>query len=240
MTSAIKVSNLTKVYNRNKAVDDVSLTVSKGEVFGLLGANGAGKSTTIECIVGTKAKDHGTVSVLGLDPVKQRKELYERVSVQFQEASYQEKIRVDELCEMTQSLYKQTGNYKKLLEQFGLTDKIRSQVSDLSGGQKQKLFIVIALIPQPEVVFLDELTTGLDARARRDVWTILTKMKENGLTIFLSSHFMDEIEVLCDTICILRKGRVIFYGTVREAIDNSPHDTLEDAYLWYTDEEEKK
>lgn len=231
---------MTKVYNRNKAVDDVSLTVSKGEVFGLLGANGAGKSTTIECIVGTKAKDRGTVSVLGLDPVKQRKELYERVSVQFQEASYQEKIRVDELCEMTQSLYKQTGNYKELLEQFGLTDKIRSQVSDLSGGQKQKLFIVIALIPQPEVVFLDELTTGLDARARRDVWTILTKMKENGLTIFLSSHFMDEIEVLCDTICILRNGRVIFYGTVREAIDNSPNDTLEDAYLWYTDEEEKK
>lgn len=237
MTSVIKADGLKKSYNGQPAVDGLSLTVAKGEVFGLLGANGAGKSTTIECITGTKEKDAGTVSILGLDPRTHRKKLFERVSIQFQEASYQDKIRVDELCEMTQSLYKQAVDYTELLTLFGLVSKRNSQISDLSGGEKQKLFIILALIPDPEVVFLDELTTGLDARARRDVWKILKGMKESGLTIFLTSHFMDEIEVLCDTICILSKGKMIFKGTVREAVESSPYNTLEDAYLWYTEEE---
>ncbi|MCG8485153.1 MAG: ABC transporter ATP-binding protein, partial [Clostridia bacterium] len=205
-----------------------------------LGANGAGKSTTIECILGTKEQDSGTVSILGMNPKKDRKRLFERVGVQFQEANYQDKITVSELCEVTQSFYKTALGYQELLKQFGLSDKFKSQVSELSGGQKQRLFIVLALIPDPEVVFLDELTTGLDARARRDVWKCLSDLKAKGLTILLTSHYMDEVEALCDKINILKKGNSIFYGTVQEAIASSPYKKLEDAYLWYTDEEEKE
>lgn len=122
-------------------------------------------------------------------------------------------------------------------KKFGISDKAKSMVKELSGGQRQKLFIVLALIPQPKVVFLDELTTGLDAKARREVWKILSDLKGKGLTIFLTSHFMDEVEALCDTICILRKGKAVFYGTVKEAVEDSPYDKFEDAYLWYSDEE---
>ncbi|MPM74132.1 Vitamin B12 import ATP-binding protein BtuD [bioreactor metagenome] len=123
-----------------------------------------------------------------------------------------------------------------MLKQFGLSDKYKSQVSELSGGEKQRLFIILALIPNPKVVFLDELTTGLDARVRRDVWKGLLYLKKKGLTIFLTSHFMDEVEALCDRICIIKKGTSIFYGTVQEAIAGSPFEKFEEAYLWYTDE----
>ena len=171
-----------------------------------------------------------------MTPLLQRKQLFENVGVQFQEANYQDKVTVSELCEVTQSLYKNAADYGVLLKQFGIFDKAKSMVKELSGGQRQKLFIVLALIPQPKVVFLDELTTGLDAKARREVWKILSDLKEKGLTIFLTSHFMDEVEALCDTICILKKGKVVFYGTVEEAIAGSPYDKFEDAYLWYSDE----
>lgn len=239
METTIKVNQLSKSYATVKAVDNVDISVCRGEVFGLLGANGAGKSTTIECILGTKKQDSGTVSILGMNPQNDRKKLFERVGVQFQEANYQDKITVAELCEVTKSLYKTSLDYEDLLKQFGLSDKFKSQVSELSGGQKQRLFIVLALIPDPEVVFLDELTTGLDAKARRDVWKCLSDLKAKGLTILLTSHFMDEVEALCDKINILTNGKSIFYGTVQEAIAASPYEKFEDAYLWYTDEEEK-
>ena len=238
MKDAIRVEQLVKSYGELVAVKNLSLTVPVGSVFGLLGANGAGKSTAVECILGTKKQDSGTVFVLNMNPRTDRKKLFERVGVQFQEAKYQEKITVGELCEITQSLYRDATDYKQLLNRFGIADKAKTPVSDLSGGQKQRLFIILALIPNPEVVFLDELTTGLDTRARRDVWKILKELKASGLTIFLTSHFMDEVEALCDTICILKQGEVVFYGTVSKAISNSPHNTLEDAYLWYTDEED--
>lgn len=238
MKDAIIVNHLVKSYGKLVAVKDISLSVPRGSVFGLLGANGAGKSTAIECILGTKKQDSGTVSVLGMNPHADRKKLFERVGVQFQEANYQEKITVGELCEVTQALYRDAADYRGLLNQFGIADKIKSPVNALSGGQKQRLFVILALIPNPEIVFLDELTTGLDARARRDVWKILKALKENGLTILLTSHFMDEVEALCDTICILKHGEAVFYGTVAEAIAGSPHSTLEDSYLWYTDEED--
>jgi ABC-2 type transport system ATP-binding protein len=206
-------------------------------VFGLLGANGAGKSTAIECILGTKTADSGQVAILSMNPREKRKKLFERVGVQFQEANYQDKITVEELCQETQSLYKMASDYQGLLKQFGLEDKLKSAVNELSGGQKQRLFIVLALIPNPEVVFLDELTTGLDTKARREVWKCLSHLKEKGLTVFLTSHFMDEVETLCDRIVILKRGKTIFNGTVQEAIAASPFEKLEDAYLWYTDEE---
>lgn len=237
MEKTIDVKNLCKSYAKVKAVNNVNISVHRGEVFGLLGANGAGKSTTMECILGTKKQDSGTVSVLGMNPQKERRNLFEKVGVQFQEANYQDKIRVAELCEVTASLYENSLDFRTLLKQFELSNLLKSMVSELSGGQKQRLFIVLALLPNPKVLFLDELTTGLDAKARRDVWKRLSELKAKGITILLTSHFMDEVEALCDKIMILKKGESIFCGTVQDAIEASPYGKLEDAYLWYTDEE---
>ena len=238
MEATIEVSGLSKTYGALSVIKGIEFSVRKGEVFGLLGANGAGKSTTIECMLGTRKADSGSVAILGLSPQKERKKLFEQVGVQFQEANYPDKIRVKELCEETGCLYKEPADYKKLLQAFGLAEKESSFVSELSGGQKQRLFIILALIPNPQVVFLDELTTGLDTKARRSVWKSLLALKEKGLTIFLTSHFMDEVEELCDRIGILREGRLVFCGTVAEAIAQSPCETLEDAYLWFAGEEE--
>ena len=239
METTIEVKGLCKSYSQVKAIEHINISICRGEVFGLLGANGAGKSTAIECILGTKKQDSGTISILGMNPQKDRKRLFQKVGVQFQEANYQDKIKVYELCEVTASLYKNTLDYGILLEQFGLSEKLKSMVSELSGGQKQRLFIVLALIPDPDVVFLDELTTGLDARARREVWKSLLQLKEKGITILLTSHFMDEVEALCDKIMILKSGESIFCGTIQEAVAASPYEKLEDAYLWYTDGEDE-
>ena len=239
MEVTITAEKLTKSYGSLKALDQFDLTVCRGEIFGLLGANGAGKSTAMECILGTRKPDYGTVEILGMNPCTNRKKLFERVGVQFQETSYQDKIRVWELCQVTASLYKTPRDPKLLLHQFGLSDKLKVMVNDLSGGQKQRLFIVLALIADPEVIFLDELTTGLDVRARRDVWNSILKLKEDGLTVLLTSHFMDEVETLCDKIMILKNGRTVFEGTVNEAIQNSPYDQLEEAYFYFTEEERK-
>ena len=237
MENIIMVRELTKAYGPSPAADHISLSVRAGTVFGLLGANGAGKSTTIECILGTKRADSGEAVILGLDPRRDRRRLFQRVGVQFQSCDYQPEIRVSELCEETACLYRAPADWKALCAQFGLAGKAASAVRSLSGGERQRLFIVLALIPNPQVVFLDELTTGLDARARRDVWKILEGLKERGLTIFLTSHFMDEVEALCDEICILRKGRIVFCGTVRQAMEKSGCEKFEDAYLALAGEE---
>lgn len=238
MEMTIRAEKLSKSYADVRALENVDILVRRGEVYGLLGANGAGKSTAIECMLGTRKPDGGDVSILGLDPGKDRKKLFERVGVQFQESSYQDRIRVGELCDVTRALYKHPLDYTQLLKQFGLSEKQKCLISELSGGLKQRLFIVLALIPDPEVVFLDELTTGLDAKARRDVWKCLSELKGKGMTILLTSHFMDEVEALCDTINILKKGKTVFCGTVQNAIASSPCGKFEDAYLWYTDEPE--
>ncbi len=238
MSPAIEVIHLTKTYktNHSPAVADLNLTVETGEIFGLLGPNGAGKSTTLECILGTRKADSGTVSVLGLNPKSQRRKLYEEVGVQFQEGSYQDRITVKEICEETECLYKTYDDYRLLLEKFNLSHKLTSPVNELSGGERQRLSIILALIPRPKLVFLDELTTGLDTYARKEVWEILKELKKQGLTIFLTSHFMDEIEILCDRIGILKIGNLIFTGTVEEAKKVSGQESLENAYLWFTGE----
>lgn len=237
MNTVVCAKNLTKVYHNSVGIFDLTIIVERGTVFGLLGANGAGKSTTMECILGTKKADKGEIEVLEKDPQKDRRKLFERIGVQFQEGDYQTEIRVAELCEETACLYRQPADWKKLCIRFGLGDKLKSAVKNLSGGERQKLFIVLALIPNPELVFLDELTTGLDAKARREVWNILKEMKEQGLTVFLTSHFMDEVEALCDQICILRKGRAVFCGTVEDAKRQCGCEKLEDAYLMLAEEE---
>ncbi len=237
MQEAIKVEHLSKSYGNLKVIDNLNLSVKSGTVYGLLGANGAGKSTTIECVLGIKKADTGTVSIFEHDPKKDRTHLFQKVGVQFQESSYQAEIKVGELCEETACLYKNPADWQKLCRKFGIGDKLRSEVKNLSGGQRQKLFIVLALIPNPELVFLDELTTGLDTKARREVWKMLSKLKDEGLTIFLTSHFMDEVEVLCDEICILKKGKAVFYGTVDQAKEQSGGTNFEEAYLYFSGEE---
>lgn len=235
--NVIIVKNLTKKYGEKIAVDNLSFQVKKGEVFGLLGANGAGKSTTIECILGTKSADTGDVTVMGYNPAKDRHSLFENVGVQFQECDYQQEIRVYELCEETACLYKNSADWRELCSRFGIGDKINNAVKSLSGGERQRLFIVLALIPDPQLVFLDELTTGLDTKARRSVWKILSDLKDKGLTIFLTSHFMDEVETLCDEICILKNGKAVFHGTVEQAKEKSGCKKFEDAYLFLSGEE---
>jgi len=237
MSEAIFMEGLTKSYNGKTVVDHLSLSVPSGTVFGLLGANGAGKSTTIECMLGTKQADAGTVRLLGQDLKKHRRTLFQRIGVQFQECDYHREIKVSELCEENASLYRTPADWRTLCEQFGIGDKANTAVKNLSGGERQRLFIVLALIPQPELVFLDELTTGLDAKARRSVWKTLESLKEQGLTIFLTSHFMDEVEALCDEICILKKGTPVFRGTVAQAKAQCGCEHFEDAYLQLSDEE---
>ena len=238
--NVIIVNNLMKKYGNYTAVDNLSFQVRKGEVFGLLGANGAGKSTTIECILGTKSADSGTITIFGSDPKRDRKNLFQKIGVQFQQCDYQPEIRVSELCEETACLYKNPSDWKKLCDRFGIGDKLNTAVKFLSGGERQRLFIVLALIPDPELVFLDELTTGLDAKARRGVWKILSDLKSKGLTILLTSHFMDEVETLCDEICIIRQGKAVFQGTVEQAKEASGCEKFEDAYLALSDEEVKE
>ncbi len=237
MSTIIEVKGLRKQYGNKVAVDNLSFQVKKGEVFGLLGHNGAGKSTTINCILGLKKLDGGEATVLGLKAAKSRKQLFERVGVQLQQSCYQDRIKVEELCQETAALYKNPADYKQLLEAFSLNEFKKQYVSTLSGGEKQKLSVLLALIPQPEVVFLDELTTGLDTAARREVWKKLRELKEKGVTVLLTSHYMDEVEALCDRICIIQEGKEVISGTVKEVVEKSPYERLEEAYLWYMGEE---
>ncbi|MCI6713638.1 MAG: ABC transporter ATP-binding protein [Lachnospiraceae bacterium] len=237
MSTCIEVRNLTKSFSGRTVVKDLSFEVQKQEVFGLLRHNGAGKSTTIESILGLKKADSGSVKVFGKEPRKNRKEIFERVGVQLQASHYQNSIRVKEICQEISVLYKQPADYRELLHKFKLEQFENAQVNKLSGGERQKLSVVLALIPKPEIVFLDELTTGLDTAARREVWKTLKELKEEGTTIFLTTHYMEEAESLCDRICLIKEGVKVIEGTVEEVIQKSPYDNLEEAYLWHMGEE---
>lgn len=235
---AVSVRNLTKSFSGRRVVDDLSFDVQKGEVFAMLGHNGAGKSTTIDLILGLKAPERGSAKILGMDAAKNRKQVFERVGVQLQNTRYQPNITVEEACIEYASLYADPANYPKLLERFGLGTLRKSFVSKLSGGERQKLSVVLALIGSPEIVFLDELTTGLDVAARREVWRTLKQLKDRGLTIFLTTHYMEEAEALCDRVCIIKSGKKAAEGTIDEVITASGQKNLEDAYLFFMGEEE--
>lgn len=234
----IYVQNLTKTFSDRVVVDDLSFGVKRGEVFALLGHNGAGKSTTIDLILGLKAPDHGSATILGMNAAGNRKRVFEKVGVQLQHTQYQNSITVEEACVEYASLYPDPADYRKLLEDFGLDALGKSFVSKLSGGERQKLSVVLALIGKPEIVFLDELTTGLDVVARREVRRTLKRLKEQGLTIFLTTHYMEEAEALCDRVCILRSGKKVAEGTISQVIFASGRGNLEEAYLFYMGEEE--
>jgi len=217
-SSIIAVSNLAKAYGRTIAVDDVSLDVQQGEIFGLIGPNGAGKTTTMECVQGLRTPDRGRISILGLDPQRDAGELRKRIGIQHQDAQLQKRIRVWEALDLWASLYPTTLDPESLLVQLGLESKRNAWFMTLSGGQKQRLFIALALIHDPEVVFLDELTTGLDPQARRAIWELIRGMKERGKTVFLTTHLMEEAERLCDRVAIIEHGRVIETGTPAELV----------------------
>lgn len=238
MSEIISVINLKKSYGQTQIIKNLSFSVNKGEVFGLLGQNGAGKSTVIDCILGMKKFEEGQVAIFGKTHKKRDKALFESVGVQFQQSHYQKKIKVYELCELTSSYYKKTVDWRNLICAFGLQGKEKSYVEKLSGGEKQKLSVLLTLIADPQIVFLDELTTGLDTLARRKVWSQLVLLKEKGRTIFLTSHYMDEVEILCDRIGIIMEGEMAFIGTVQEAMESSGKSSLEEAYLWFTGEED--
>jgi ABC-2 type transport system ATP-binding protein len=209
----IAVSNLGKRYGSTVAVDDVSLQVFEGEIFGLIGPNGAGKTTTMECVEGNRVADKGTISVLGLDPRRDANALRQRIGVQHQEAQLQKRIKVWEAVDLWRSLYPRVVDTDTLLARLGLEAKRDAWFMTLSGGQKQRLFIALALIHEPEVVFLDELTTGLDPQARRAIWALVTGIRDRGTTVFLTTHLMEEAEKLCDRVAIIEHGRIIELGT---------------------------
>jgi ABC-2 type transport system ATP-binding protein len=210
MRPVIQVSGVRKTYGSTVAVDEVSFEVNDGEIFGLIGPNGAGKTTTMECIEGLRTRDQGTISVLGLDPFRDTYKLQNRIGVQLQQAQLQKRIKVWEAMDLWASLYrKKLRDGERLLEQLGLADKRNAWFMTLSGGQKQRLFIALALINDPDVVFLDELTTGLDPQARRAIWDLVRGIREQGKTVLLTTHLMEEAERLCDRVAIIEHGRII-------------------------------
>ena len=200
-------------------MDDVSFAVEQGEIFGLIGPNGAGKTTTMECVEGLRQPDRGDVSVLGLSPRRDAPALQERIGVQLQESQLQKRITVWEAVSFWRSLYRKSVDGAHLIEQLGLSDKRQAWFMTLSGGQKQRLFIALALINDPEVVFLDELTTGLDPQARRTIWDLVRDIRQRGKTVFLTTHLMEEAERLCDRVAIIDHGRIVDIGAPSELVD---------------------
>jgi ABC-2 type transport system ATP-binding protein len=218
VTSIISVQNLRKTYGKLVAVDDVSFEVAEGEIFGLLGPNGAGKTTTVECLQALRNYDSGNVSVLGLDPRHDAQALRRRIGSQLQESALPDRIKVWEALDLFASVAPDALDWRTLLEQWGLAEKRKASFGSLSGGQKQRLFIALALVNNPSVVFLDEMTTGLDPAARRVAWELIREIRERGTTVVLVTHFMDEAENLCDRLVIVNHGKIIASDSPRGLI----------------------
>jgi ABC-2 type transport system ATP-binding protein len=214
-TEVVSVQNLKVRYGNTLAVDDVSLTINRGEIFGILGPNGAGKTTTVECIGGLRKPDEGSISVLGLDVLANSKDLHERVGVQLQTSLLPDKIYVREALELFASFYPDPVDPAELLRQLNLEDKAETRYVDLSGGQRQRLSIALALVGRPELAILDELTTGLDPQSRRETWKLIEGIRDQGLTVILVTHFMEEAEYLCDRVALLHHGRIRAIDTPR-------------------------
>jgi ABC-2 type transport system ATP-binding protein len=213
MGAIIEVNNLRKRYGPHVAVADVSFQVRQGEIFGLLGRNGAGKTTTVECLQGLRRADGGRVRVLGLDPQRQAQQLRRRIGCQLQETALPDRLKVWEALDLFASLTSATTDWRVLMDQWGLVSKRTASFAGLSGGQRQRLFVALALVNDPEVVFLDELTQGLDPAARRVAWGLIRAIRERGTTVVLVTHYMDEAEQLCDRIAVVDGGRVVATDT---------------------------
>lgn len=231
----IEVENLVKQYPGVRAVDGISFTVQRGEIFGMVGPNGAGKTTTIECIEGLRSPDNGRVRVLGLEPCRDGYALRERIGIQFQAAALPARIKVQEALDLFAAFYPQPADTRRLLAQMGLADKGNAYLAKLSGGQRQRVFIALALVNNPQVVFLDELTTGLDPQARRTMWDMVRDIRRQGKTVFLTTHFMEEAERLCDRVAIMDRGKIVALDTPANliaslAIESRVAFTLSDSF----------
>ncbi|MFD7019621.1 ABC transporter ATP-binding protein [Streptomyces sp. NPDC059161] len=209
----IEVNAVRKTYGGRPAVDGVSFSVEEGEIFGILGPNGAGKTTTVECIEGLRIPDAGTIKVAGYDPVADHDKVTRILGAQLQESELQPKLTVREALELYAAFYPNPADWQPLAQRLGLADKLTTRFAKLSGGQKQRLFIALALIGNPRVVVLDELTTGLDPRARRDTWELIEEVRRGGVTVLLVTHFMEEAQRLCDRIAVIDQGRIAALDT---------------------------
>ncbi len=218
VAAVISVSDLHKSYGDVEAVNGVSFEVARGEVFGLLGPNGAGKTTTIEILEGLNNSDAGTVSVLGLDPARDNAKLKERIGVQLQTAALYPNLTVVELINVFRSFYSHSRPTEELISEFGLEERRTGLTKELSGGQRQRLSVALAMVNDPELIFLDEPTTGLDPQARRSLWDRVTALKEDGRTVVMTTHYMEEAEQLCDRVAIMDHGRILESGTVSEVV----------------------
>ena len=219
MSSIISVQNLRKTYGKTVAVDDISFEVAEGEIFGLLGPNGAGKTTTVECLQALRHPDSGNIRVLGLDPRLEAQALRRRIGSQLQESALPDRIKVWEALDLFASVTSKALDWPVLLEQWGLAEKRKASFSSLSGGQRQRLFIALALVNNPELVFLDEMTTGLDPAARRVAWDLIRAIRDRGATVVLVTHFMDEAENLCDRVAIVDRGKIVAADTPQRLIN---------------------
>jgi ABC-2 type transport system ATP-binding protein len=205
----VQVEHLHKTYGSVVAVDDVSFHVRRGEIFGIVGPNGAGKTTTIECIEGIREAESGTLKVLGMHPVRDRYTVRQRIGVQLQQSALQPRMKVWEAIDLYSSFYDKSVPPESLLQQLDLVEKRSTAYAKLSGGQKQRLFIALALVNDPELVFLDEITTGLDPQARHSMWDLVRSIRNRGKTILLTTHFMEEAERLCDRVAVIDRGNIV-------------------------------
>ncbi len=216
--AVIRVAGLTKRYGDLVAVDGIDFEVARGEVFGLLGPNGAGKTTTVEILEGLRVQDGGTATVLGLDVAREAESLKPRIGVSLQTAALYPKLTVTELIDLFRSFYTDPRPTEELIAALELGERRNARTSELSGGQRQRLAVALALVNQPELVFLDEPTTGLDPAARRALWDLVLSLKRDGATVLLTTHYMEEAEVLCDRLAIMDHGRILEMGTVDELV----------------------
>lgn len=212
----VQVEHLHLSYKNVKAVQDVSFSIAEGQVLAVIGANGSGKTSTIECVEGLRKPDSGSVLVFGKDPMLHRGEIYKKIGIQLQETEYPAKIRVEELCRLYAGFYERPADWEGLLLQMNLAEKRKRTVSKLSGGEKQRLSVLLALMGRPKLLILDELTTGLDPEVRQNMWETFRAIRENGVAILLVSHYLDEVEALADRMLYLEKGKQQFFGTQEE------------------------
>lgn len=220
MNPIVRVEGLNKTYGTTTAVDNISFEVQEGEIFGIVGPNGAGKTTTIECLEGLRKPDSGMLRILGVDPQNDPDFLKLHTGMQLQQSNLPDRMKVWEALDLYSSFYPNPINWQELLQTLGLNEKRSTAFSKLSGGQKQRLFIALALLPDPELIFLDELTTGLDPQARHVIWDLIREVHSKGKTILLTTHFMEEAERLCDRVAILDHGQIVALDTPEALIRN--------------------
>lgn len=212
----VQVENLNLAYKNLHAVQNVSFNVKPREILAIIGQNGSGKTSTVECVEGLRKPDSGFIQVFGKNPWLHRSEVYAEMGVQLQEAEYPPKIKVEEQCKLFASFYERPADWNLLLTQLGLSEKRKHPIHKLSGGEKQRLSILLSLIGRPKLLILDELTTGLDPEVRQNMWISFENIRKGGVTIIMVSHYLDEVEALADKILYLEKGRQQFFGTQQE------------------------